>query len=194
MPRKTKSPEQIIEAASELFFTYGYGRVTVDEVATNLAISKKTLYKHFASKEDLLMAVMETFYAEIQTGIDNIHSDPGLNFDERFRRFVQLLGQRMAQIGASQQDIRRQAPEVWQRIEELRQQIIFGELSKLVAEGQKSNAFRPEFDPELHSTLLTMWMQAAANSDILARFSVSASDVVEMMLDIYLQGVVSRNP
>lgn len=191
MPRKTTKPEQIIRAASELFFTHGYRRVTVDEVAAALAISKKTLYTHFASKEDLLMAVMETFYAEIQGGIDDLRAAPDLSFQDRFSQFIQLLGQKMAPIGGAQQDIRVQAPDVWRRIGELRQQVIFGELSRLITEGQEAGVFRGDLDPELHSSLLTMWMQAAANSDILARYAVSASDVVEMMLDIYLRGVVS---
>ena len=195
MPRKTKSPKQIIHAASELFFTHGYRRVTVDEIAAALGISKKTLYKHFASKEDLLLAVTETFYTEIQAGIDTLHTDPSLNFQARFNGFVQLLEQKGAQIGPLiRNDIRVHAPDVWRRVEELRQQVIFGELRRLIAEGQVNGAFRSEIDLALHTALLTIWMEAAANSDILARFSVSASDVVRTILDIYLHGIESDTP
>ncbi len=194
MPRKTKTPKQIIHAASELFFTHGYRRVTVDEVAAALGISKKTLYKHFASKEDLLLAVMETFYAEIQAEIDTLHADPSLDFQARFNGFVQLLGQKMSQIGPPQQDIRIHAPDVWRRVEELRQQVVLGELHRLIAEGQNNNAFRSEIDPALHTALLTIWMQAAANSDILAQHSVSASDVLRTILDIYLHGIKLDTP
>ncbi len=46
--------EQIIEAARELFTTYGYKRVSMDEIAKQANVTKKTVYSYFKSKEDLL--------------------------------------------------------------------------------------------------------------------------------------------
>lgn len=46
--------EQIIEAAKELFSTYGYKRVSMDEIAKKANVTKKTVYTYFKSKEDLL--------------------------------------------------------------------------------------------------------------------------------------------
>ena len=43
----------IIAAARELFVEYGFSRIQMDDVARKLAISKKTLYLHFRSKENL---------------------------------------------------------------------------------------------------------------------------------------------
>ena len=46
--------EQIIEAARDLFSTYGYKRVSMDEIAKKANVTKKTVYSYFKSKEDLL--------------------------------------------------------------------------------------------------------------------------------------------
>lgn len=46
--------EQIIETAKKLFTKYGYKRVSMDEIAKEANVTKKTIYSYFSSKEDLL--------------------------------------------------------------------------------------------------------------------------------------------
>ena len=50
---------RILDAAYELFYRKGFGRVGVDEVAASAGITKRTLYYHFQSKDDLLASVLE---------------------------------------------------------------------------------------------------------------------------------------
>jgi len=56
-PRSTR--ERIIKAASHLFYTEGIGGVSVDAVAERARVTKRTLYYHFASKDDLVTAYLE---------------------------------------------------------------------------------------------------------------------------------------
>ena len=51
--------ENIIQTASRLFHKSGVRNVTIDEVCSELRISKKTLYLHFKNKEELIAAVIE---------------------------------------------------------------------------------------------------------------------------------------
>lgn len=46
--------KQIINAARELFKNYGFKKVSMDEIARKAGVTKKTVYKYFASKQDLL--------------------------------------------------------------------------------------------------------------------------------------------
>ena len=46
--------EQIINAARELFKNYGFKKVSMDEIAREAGVTKRTVYKYFASKQDLL--------------------------------------------------------------------------------------------------------------------------------------------
>jgi len=53
--------EQIIEIATKAFLHYGFKNVTVDEIARQAGISKKTLYQEFSKKDDLVLASVETY-------------------------------------------------------------------------------------------------------------------------------------
>ncbi|MGE5335771.1 MAG: TetR/AcrR family transcriptional regulator, partial [Nitrososphaerota archaeon] len=79
---------RILAGAEKLFTTYGYSRVSMDELAAELGMSKKTLYKHFPTKEALLLQVIEAFYAQLNADIEAIRLDEALSFPEKMTRFI----------------------------------------------------------------------------------------------------------
>jgi len=71
--------ERIIHEAAVLFMKFGIRAVTMDSIAHHLGMSKRTIYEHFADKNELLMSVMETMAArqkesfrEIMARADNV--------------------------------------------------------------------------------------------------------------------------
>ncbi len=59
MTKNSNLQERIIEHSKEKFFTYGFKKITMDELAVDLQMSKKTIYKYFNSKQNLVEAVVE---------------------------------------------------------------------------------------------------------------------------------------
>ena len=60
MPRSAeKTRNRILEAAYKLFRRQGYSRVTMDDIAAVSKLTKRTLYHHFTSKDQLLANVLE---------------------------------------------------------------------------------------------------------------------------------------
>lgn len=60
MPRHADTRAHIVAAASKLFYAEGIGRVSVDAVAEKAGVTKRTLYYHFRSKDDLIAAYLES--------------------------------------------------------------------------------------------------------------------------------------
>jgi AcrR family transcriptional regulator len=77
-PRRLRTSSQalaraeILTAAAELFRARGYRATTLEELARRLGISKKTLYGHFRSKEDLLAAIFHRTMTLVEEGLDAI--------------------------------------------------------------------------------------------------------------------------
>jgi AcrR family transcriptional regulator len=63
--RKRATREDLLQAASELFAERGYDNVTVAEIAAGAGVSVKTLFQHFRSKEDLLLAELDAVHEEL---------------------------------------------------------------------------------------------------------------------------------
>ena len=51
---KQMSKDKIVEAARKLFYKYGFKKVSMDEIANEAGVTKRTIYMYFKSKEDLL--------------------------------------------------------------------------------------------------------------------------------------------
>lgn len=64
--------EQIIAFAAKKFTQFGSKRFTMDELAALLGISKKTLYKHFLSKEDLVVASVQYLISEYNQTLEHL--------------------------------------------------------------------------------------------------------------------------
>ncbi|REG96380.1 TetR/AcrR family transcriptional regulator [Flavobacterium aquicola] len=64
--------EKIISKATELFLKLGFKSVTMDDIAGEMCISKKTIYKYFCNKEILIAESTETVHKTIHESIDSI--------------------------------------------------------------------------------------------------------------------------
>jgi AcrR family transcriptional regulator len=56
---KTESKDRILEKAADLFMRYGIRSITMDEIAAQLGISKKTIYQFFTDKDEMVEAVVD---------------------------------------------------------------------------------------------------------------------------------------
>ncbi|WP_333599300.1 TetR/AcrR family transcriptional regulator [Flavobacterium sp.] len=63
---------KIITKATEMYLTFGFKSVTMDDIASKMGISKKTIYQHFENKNDLVEAVTMNLFETISCGIDEI--------------------------------------------------------------------------------------------------------------------------
>lgn len=64
--------EKILKTSNELFLTYGFKSVTMDDIAEKLAISKKTIYAFYKTKNDLVKACVMDVFNAVSDGIDQI--------------------------------------------------------------------------------------------------------------------------
>jgi TetR/AcrR family transcriptional regulator of autoinduction and epiphytic fitness len=71
----SKKRESILNAAAEAFMKDGYDNTSMDRLSELAGASKRTVYNHFPSKEDLFRAVLERFYDEIME-LKQITYDP----------------------------------------------------------------------------------------------------------------------
>ena len=80
--------ERIIEKAKQLFYLHGAKSVTMDEIAVQLGISKRTLYAMYASKDDLLRSVLNNEYEKFR---ENIETENEQNKNNYMRALIKLI-------------------------------------------------------------------------------------------------------
>ena len=76
--------DKILHKSVEMFLTLGFKSVTMDDIANELGVSKKTIYTHFSNKTDLVKEVTDSVFENICTGINIICSREDNPIDELY--------------------------------------------------------------------------------------------------------------
>ena len=78
--KRAQKREHLIEVATALFNRFGYHAAGIDHVIAEAGIAKTTLYRHFKSKEDLIVAVLrridEQFRDDMRQTVDTLAREP----------------------------------------------------------------------------------------------------------------------
>jgi len=187
---KDLTREQMLDAAMNRMLKFGYRKVTMDEIAQDLVMSKNTIYKHFQSKIEMAEALFDRLENEINQElslIEESHKDPV----EIISKNIFFLQQRLTPwfehfLG----DIKTGLPDLWTRFFNFRNEKI-SEIKSLVEDGIKKGKFR-----KINSALaVRMYMGAinhVLNPEFLENERISFSDAIEEVLDIWSTGVILK--
>jgi TetR/AcrR family transcriptional repressor of nem operon len=140
MPDADSVALQIVDAARSYFLRFGYSRVSTEEIVRSIGRSKKTLYKHFETKEALLHAVLGRVDNQAEREITILLAERGGDRLARLRRILSAVAVHMAtthQVLFA--DLRAAEPELgeqaWRERREALTEILRPVLTEAVADG-----------------------------------------------------------
>jgi len=172
--------------------TFGFSRVTADEIAAGLGISKATLYKHFGSKKEILREVVAMARAEILGIVESIIADESAGFLDKIMRLMLQMGEWFSQVGrVFAQDVRRSAPRIWEEIEVFRKQKILLNFRILLEAGVREGVIRPDVDLELIVQIYYVLIQEFVPPDRLFNSRHSVISILETLFKVFFEGVLT---
>jgi len=190
--KEEKLRRRVIEEADSMFFRTGFSSVTMDELAARLGMSKKTLYRLFQSKEDLLRAVMLRIVNEVEATTDAVFEDPNLSFLEKLHTVFSLIGFYVMRLRQPVlDDIRRNAMDVWEEFDAWRQQRVLGKFGGLIRQGIAEGFIRKDLDPQLLTIIHATLIRRVMNPETLAELPLSASQTFATLLTVFFEGILT---
>jgi AcrR family transcriptional regulator len=128
--------ENIVKYTSEILFTFGFNTVTMDSIAQGLRMSKKTLYKYFTSKEDLLDAVIEMVTQKLKVRIETVINSE-LNAIEKLFNVLKIVIETLSRLNPDYlQFMNAKGFRQWEKIENFRKQIVAKNYAKIIEQGK----------------------------------------------------------
>ena len=183
--------QRIIEASRERFYAMGFSKVTMDEMASELGISKKTMYKYFPSKDDLIDAITEWQMIRVLGRVKEIVNSPD-DFIEKIHNLWSFVGETYSRMSKQyHDDMRRFRPDLWKRIEEFRNQHLIENATKLIDEGIKRGVFREDVNKEILVLHYVSAVQAILCPEVLVQHSFSAEEAFKTILRVTFDGILT---
>lgn len=191
MPEDDLTKEKILAHCQGRFFKEGFVRITVDEIAADLTISKKTFYKYFSSKEDVVQQIMERFMGGVRGNVERILlSDKSAV--EKLSDIITMLAANVGRVSPTLgQDIKRRLPEFWKHIEEFRRRRLSDAFERLIAQGIHEGTMRPGMNKRVFLMSVIGAIERVVQPEVLAAESFSMSEAVSEIISIFFIGAVT---
>ena len=183
---------RILRQARAHFFAHGYSHCTMDELATELGMSKKTLYVHFAGKDEIIAAIIDDLGGEVRRDADALLRNRDLNFAEKLRGFVESMFERLSTLHPrTLRDLQRFAPQLYAKVEQMRRNNVPYFFGRLVEEGQLAGYVRADVPSDFAIEFFLLGTQGVMQPSTLERLRMSPRDVIPRAIDLFFGGLLT---
>jgi TetR/AcrR family transcriptional regulator, cholesterol catabolism regulator len=181
---------RILQQADTMFLRYGLRSVTMDDIAKELGISKKTIYLYFADKDTLVDKVTEYMLEEEKNKADQIYKIAQNPIEEMFLS-TKMMKEMLQNINAVLfYDMQKYYPESWKKY--LAFKIHFLEIIKRnLNEGILQKLYRPEINIEILAKLRVESVDLGFNMEVFPTSKYNILDIQLESIDHYIRGIVT---
>jgi len=184
---------RIVAGARRHFFAHGFRGVTMDELARELGMSKKTLYVSFPGKRDLLRAVIANKAEEIGSDLERITSGKDADFSGKLATLLQCVQKHAGEIQPSfVRDVRREAPEIFEMIEKLRRDLLQRHFGRLFEQGRKAGLVRRDIPVHTIVEVLLGAVNSVVNPEKVEALGTTPKTALLTVISVVLEGVLIR--
>ena len=185
--------ERILNKAGEMFLQFGFSKVTMEEIAAELGMSKKTLYRFFPGKEQLLKEMITGMKCKLEDYVLELWGNNEMSFLEKLKNLMNYIGnQSTAFRGPLAHDLQKNFPQLWEEINESRRTHSLEKFSLLINEGIEKGVFRKDIDQQIVVLLYMNAIQGILNPEVLAQLPYTASQVFESIIRVFLEGIFTE--
>lgn len=188
---------QVTDKDKILFFTHakfiqeGFYKTTMDEIARDLQMSKKTIYKYFPSKSELLDAVCDMRIDTMQTKMNEIIDSN----EDSVTKFIKILNlNKSMMLNCSQawmRDIQVHAPHCKKKFDEMRTQKINHILTVLLGQGKKEKMIE-NIPSEIIINAFLGAVEAVTNPDFILNNKFSFHEAMIITAEIFFNGFLTE--
>jgi len=187
--KQLESEDRILLGAGDLFSRFGIKNVTMDEIAKQMGISKKTIYQHYQDKNKLVIAVVK--------GMIINHDTQCCEFEKKSENAIDeiLLVMNYMNGFFSQMnpnfffDMQRYHAQAWQQFLKFKEDTILEQVIKNLEKGRSEGLFRQDFNLKILARLRVEEIEFAMSAKYFSPNKYNLQDVQTQLLDHFLHGI-----
>ena len=184
---ENKTREWILERTTEYFLSSGFSGFTMDKVARNAGISKKTLYRLIPSKNKLIIMVLDRQVELIERKQKEVLENTDMDFPLKLKSFFRIVSEFYSRIGAEPiRDMAGLTPEIWEFLRQRRVKVLEGVI-RLLEEGRAGGFVRND----IPLSFLSRFFHSTVDSLLTPRTMLEEDKTPNEMLDMTLSLIYS---
>jgi Bacterial regulatory proteins, tetR family len=183
--------QKIIDFCRDYFLENGFYKTTMDEIAAQLRMSKKTIYKYFSTKEDLVREIIKEFLEFHKGNISNIISEKS-NAITKLNNLFLYIGKIIARINERFiTDIQFHAPDLWKEIDTFRTKMMMINIGKIIEQGKKEDIFINKNSAIIVGVFISS-VRGVINPEFIMNNKFSIQMALEETIEIIINGITTE--
>ncbi|MBZ0180058.1 MAG: TetR/AcrR family transcriptional regulator [Melioribacteraceae bacterium] len=183
--------QKILEFCETKFTQLGFWDISLDHLAKELRISKKTFYKYFDSKDEIIQNVVESVTTKIADAVQDIVKSDGTS-PEKLYRLIEFISRRFISISEKWlNDLSIHYPHLWANLEDFRENMINKNLTELIIQGQNEGYIK-EYPVNLIMAIYLSSIRGVANPKFIMNNNMSIEKAGTSVLTIITSGILTR--
>lgn len=183
--------ERIIVAADSLFMKYGARSVTMDDIARELSVSKKTIYQYYKDKDEIVTLVSQAHIEQEKKEFTEIYESSNNAIEEIFK-ISQCIRKMVTEINPSLlYDLQKYHRKAWDLYLDYKTEFIKNSVVNNLQRGIKEGCYREEIDVEVIATFRVEQVQMAFDDKIFPRNKFNFSEVQMQLLNHFIHGLLT---
>lgn len=179
--------ERILMSTMEVFNNKGL-KFTMDDIAKNISISKKTIYKVFNDKEEMFLELVDYLFDGIKDAEMQVANDPSLSTLDKIRKILGVMPNSYMDIDFRQlYMLRDKYPKIYEKVEE-RLENGWELTISLIEQGMKEGVVRPVKIPVL-KMMFEASLEQFFRRDVLISNKMTYQDGLAEVVDIIIDGI-----
>ena len=183
--------ERIQTKADELFMRYGIRSVSMDDIAAQLGMSKKTLYQYFDDKDKLVDVVVDAELKKGQCDCELCRKASKDAVDEIFITMEQIAEQFRNMNPMVLYDLEKFHPSSFQKFLKHKNEFLLDVIRKNIERGIAEELYRPEINTDVMSRFRLESMMIAFNMTVFPPRRYNLADVTQEIIEHYLYGLAT---
>lgn len=179
--------EKILMSTMEVFNNKGL-KFTMDDIAKNISISKKTIYKVFNDKEEMFLELVDYLFDGIKDAEMQVANDPSFSTLDKIRKILGVMPNSYMDIDFRQlYMLRDKYPKIYEKVEE-RLENGWELTISLIEQGMKEGVVRPVKIPVL-KMMFEASLEQFFRRDVLISNKMTYQDGLAEVVDIIIDGI-----
>lgn len=183
---------KILEKAGEMFLNLGFKSVTMDDIANEMGVSKKTIYVHFKNKTALVNSVTLSIFEMIRGGIDVICSLEKNPIEELYdiKKFVMLHLKN--DKSSPQYQLQKYYPKIYASLKSKQFEVMQGCVVENLKRGIEKGIYRDTLNTAFISRIYFHGMLGIKDNDLFPLQQFSMNDLMSFYLEYHLRGICTE--
>ncbi|MBU0713008.1 TetR/AcrR family transcriptional regulator [bacterium] len=181
----------VIEHARTQIMKNGIRSFTIENLAAELRISKKTVYKYFASKEEFVEAVLMYNFDDLFSKVEKLPEEPDDPLEHIYQIIYIILNHLSVMNSNSIYEIKLYYPNIWNRIEQFRSGVLDDLISRF-AKAQTLGLIRKDIKIDFLTGIILNVVQNVFQPEFFIKYPYSIPEMMKSFIDIVMNGIMEE--